>query len=181
MEEQELQAASPSPEGCLGVSACVQGCPSVVLGWGLGWAQPCPSACPPHSLPFFLPYIQSLFFIPDAISSSAGALHWERRPRVPAPWTAALQPPGCAQCWEGAGTLRSPWAGLGVVLFCSALWKCPPCVSHCSWGWMGGCFLSGQREACQMRVRLITLFLKKTYSNVSIRIHRKLNFVFGFN
>lgn len=107
--------------------------------------------------------------------------HWEKRPcsmdtNPSAWWDRTLQPPALSpgtavvlpalQWWEGAGTCQSPWGGLGawglgwgVVLFCS-LEMCPM-YAPLQLGLDGGIvFLSGQREACQMRVRLITLFKK---------------------
>lgn len=156
-------------------------------GSWVGWGHAVPVLPAPHTHSrSFCHIFRGLFFIPDAISSSAGAdgcplreetlvlcpewlLHGHQPlsmvgqdPPAPQP-----SPQVQLQCWKGAGTCQSPWHGLGtwrlgwggggVILFCSS--GNTPCGCPTAAGAeRGDYFLSGQRVACQMRVRLITLF-----------------------
>lgn len=179
------------------------------LGDDGSWAcSLCPSCLPPTLISVTSAIYSEVYFLyqmPSPAWQELMGAHWEVRPCSSALSACSMdtnhfsmvgqdppapQPfsPGAAvvlpalQCWKGAGTCQSPWDGLGawVVLFCFVLWKCALWMPHFSWGWTGGLFSIWPESGLPNESQVNNTFFKN-YSNVSIRIHRKLNFVFGFN
>lgn len=144
----------------------------------------------PHThFRYFCHIFRGLFFIPDAISSSAGVdgcplgeetlllcpecllrghqplQHGGTGPSSPPTLSSGVTVVLPAlQCWKGAGTCQSPWSGLGawVVVFCFVLWKCAPWMPHCSWGWTGGLFSIWPESGLPNESQVNNTFFKKT-------------------
>lgn len=156
------------------------------------WVCPlCPSCLPPTLTSVTSAIYSEVYFLyqmPSPARQELMGAHWERRPCSSALSACSVDtnhfsmvgqdPPApqpspqvqlwcCQHCSAGReqGHASHPGVGWGhgwwyfVLFFGNAPRGCPTAAG----AGRGDYFLSGQKVACQMRVRLITLFLKKLF------------------
>lgn len=155
--------------GCVPLPRGMSGglCPSAGLhqpGAGLGTRRA------PLPAPTLTPLVSAIYSEVYFLYQTPSPAQQELSPGTgdPAPWTAApaaprLCPAVVLQCWEGAGTLQSPWglgcAGGGVILFCSL--EMPPMCVPLQLGLDGGVFSIWPERGLPNESQVNNTFFKK--------------------